>query len=302
MSNTNEINFIEIAQNVYFLRGLNYSEIKAVAKYYRTVECKAEELLVVQDFKSEALYFLFEGVCGVYSGDLDRNHLVDVKISGDCFGEISFFTGQNATASVMAHQDATVFVLTRTDFEDLITLHPRIGYVIYKNIFHAISDRFKRLPPLFANLFLWGYNSKESIVRNNAKNHAVKVLKLLMVFIWLSTIFVGGYAGNMLFNSHFHKYFPDTFTGRFVFVITGMIFLSSILLSVWFIIDFFIVNALKHKRSCKECKFYQVISDKPLCLINFMKKKGPFPPEEVHKCEYFEGRGEELAKAVGDGS
>ncbi len=291
MNDKEDFNFLQIAQNVYFFKKMNLSEFKAIKEYLDVYEFKKSEKILVQKYKSESLYFLYEGVCGVYKGSIKQSNLVDVKISGDCFGEISFFTGNKATASVVAHQDVKIASINREQFKELVQLHPRIGYVVFKNLFVTIFERFDQMPQFFSNLFLWGYNSKESIMKKQVKSSVVNILKGLMFFIWLLTIVLGGLGGNVLFDTHFYKYFPAGFSGKFIFVIIGMLFLSSILLCIWFLIDFGINWSLRSKRFCQDCKFYQKISDKPMCMINFIKRRNSPSPVESHHCDLFERKG-----------
>ncbi|MHC4505975.1 MAG: response regulator [Planctomycetota bacterium] len=108
-----------------FLAGLPEELVAAVYESASPSEHKKGEILVKPAEIVKSLHMIDMGEVEVLPADNGRPG--EVLGRGECFGQLSFLSGDPAGSSVRARTDVVVASIGRTDFESLLAKHPRLG-------------------------------------------------------------------------------------------------------------------------------------------------------------------------------
>ncbi len=124
-----------------FFEGLSEEELAAAVGRLPALRFPAGATLIAQGDTLGDIYVIRSGTADVYFPDRDG---VEVCINhagpGDTLGEMAFFTGQPASASVRARTDVEVLVLDEAAFMEISAAFPRI----YRNVGAILSGRLLR--------------------------------------------------------------------------------------------------------------------------------------------------------------
>ncbi len=112
--------------------------------------CKTERVpkgsvIVNENALGEALYIIRSGRVTVFKGDQDHPVELGQMGPGELFGEMSLIDDVLTSASVMASEDADLFVLPRHDFDKLIASDKTLAYKVYRSFCHALSEKLRQL-------------------------------------------------------------------------------------------------------------------------------------------------------------
>ena len=108
--------------------------------------CKPEEMLISQGEEGEriSLYFLARGSCQVLvKNEMQVEKAVAIIYPATHFGEVALITGGQRSASVRSLNYATLAVLQKEDFTQLISMFP-FCVTIFKQTMFRYSDPYKR--------------------------------------------------------------------------------------------------------------------------------------------------------------
>ncbi len=93
----------------------------------------------------EEIYFIRRGTIKIelpLSGG--RAHHLSSFGRGDFFGDLSFMDQRHRSASARASSDASLFVLSRGDFDRMMTTHPRAASVFFERLSYMLAGRLRR--------------------------------------------------------------------------------------------------------------------------------------------------------------
>ena len=86
---------------------------------------------IIKEGDSDArIYVINTGRVEVTKGDKSLGELKD----GDFFGEMSFLTGEMRSASVVAKENSTIFMLDATSFLEMIKKNPELALKIMRGL------------------------------------------------------------------------------------------------------------------------------------------------------------------------
>ena len=120
------------------------------------VPFKAREVLVEQGARLDSLLVVLDGHVGVQaalSNGYDTSH-IDVSIlgPGDLIGEMSFVTGEPASASVVSVEPGRLLRVPRAALDSLMRFDPGFGARLFRSLSSLLAYRLRdttaRLPPL----------------------------------------------------------------------------------------------------------------------------------------------------------
>jgi len=104
------------------------------------VECAAGDVLFHQGEPSGDLYFVLSGRFRAVRAEEGRARTLGEIARGETIGELSLFTGEARSATIVALRASTVARLTRADFERILALQPSIAIATAR----LVIDRFRR--------------------------------------------------------------------------------------------------------------------------------------------------------------
>lgn len=114
--------------DVPLLAPLSPADKDLIDEGMRIEEYGAGERIVVQDEPGETAYIIHGGSCDVViRGASGASTPVANLKPPTIFGEMSLLTGAPRSATVVAHEDATVFAIDKKLFADVLTAHPSIS-------------------------------------------------------------------------------------------------------------------------------------------------------------------------------
>jgi len=117
-------------------------EEKVVRRKLAERECAAlERLLIEKDFAKRdniltqgqvggVLYILRSGLAEISAESNGQQVHLGGAREGDLFGELTFLTGDVATATVVAEDDCVVYKLKRDDCSELMQTEPELVYAL----------------------------------------------------------------------------------------------------------------------------------------------------------------------------
>lgn len=88
------------------------------------------QLVVEEGSFGNSLYVLASGSLEVFTGKAAAELKLANLAPGDFFGEAALLTGRPRTATIRATAHAECLVLSREDYLDMVTMHPRIQQVM----------------------------------------------------------------------------------------------------------------------------------------------------------------------------
>lgn len=131
------------------LAGLSASQLEDVSGRLKAARYRQGEAIVREGEPGEEMYFLESGRVQVV-----RNHgaeaiVLDELGAGDLFGEMALLTGNPRSATVTAMSEVNVWVLGRSDFDDLVTAYPHLALALSRLLserLRATDARFMQRP------------------------------------------------------------------------------------------------------------------------------------------------------------
>ena len=87
----------------------------------------ADELVYARGDAGDALYLIESGSVSILSNRMGRDTLSQQLAQGEFFGETALLTGKTRSVTVRADVDSNLWVLYRSDFEQLVNAYPAIS-------------------------------------------------------------------------------------------------------------------------------------------------------------------------------
>ena len=111
------------------------------------VSLPAGEVLMRQGERGDAAYLAVSGRLRVYIADeAGRQRMVREMGRGELIGEISLYTGEPRTATVVAVRDTVLVRLERAQFEELLALDPRVSMFFTSRVIQRLRTEHLRRP------------------------------------------------------------------------------------------------------------------------------------------------------------
>ncbi len=125
------------------LNDIQLANLAAIGQH-RTYE--EGELIVTEDSKAEACFFLLAGrvdieIRAIYAGRGPQK-LTTLK-RGELFGELSLVDGFLRSATARAVDAAELVAFDNAQLEELMENDPAVGYTIMRNIANVLSTRIR---------------------------------------------------------------------------------------------------------------------------------------------------------------
>src|SRR3990167_7510140 len=121
-------NLAETIRHIPFFSGLSREDLARIVGKLEAVRFSAGQTIVKQGEVGDALYMVQTGAVEVVL-EQDGLRVESVAILGpyESFGEMSLFTGQKRSATVIALIDCIVFKLSKEIWEEQLLQHPSLS-------------------------------------------------------------------------------------------------------------------------------------------------------------------------------
>jgi len=169
-------------EDKFFKRNLSESE-KSVLSNLKEFKHRQSERIIEQGKPGGRLFILYAGKVGVeVISNGTRSHIVDIK-EGNMIGEFSFLSGKETRADVIAMENCVVYMLTKEQFEIIMSSECQLAYDIFQRMLesssHALINlEYKLLPFL-------------KVVSEKVRNIPliVKILPVIFVILYMLAFF-----------------------------------------------------------------------------------------------------------------
>lgn len=131
----------------------------------------ANEVVYAEGTPGDALYIVETGEVRLFDSAFSDAQLLERIRAGETFGEMALLTGRTRAECARAGSDATLWVLYRSDFDELMVQYPEISVSLSR----AISDRLKSRESDFVERHLQRIDLLQGLARSEVKQIASKV-------------------------------------------------------------------------------------------------------------------------------
>lgn len=136
---------IEQLINVPLFSTFNFNELCVVKKYVRIEQYKMGQNLFKEGDYGDFVGFLISGRLQVIKESKNGKATLMAELSkGRPVGEMSLLDETSRSATVKVVEDSTVVVLTKSNFEQILTNYPRIGIKIFKVLARLVSLNLRK--------------------------------------------------------------------------------------------------------------------------------------------------------------
>ena len=124
--------------------GINSVSNELLKKYGKTY--KKNQIIIKEDEKSDDIYLVYKGSCGVVKKVNKTYKKMNIIYSGELFGEMAVFDEKIRSATIVAREDHTVCLLfSKNEFIEIYKIHPRWMDKIIQEISLRILKMIKKL-------------------------------------------------------------------------------------------------------------------------------------------------------------
>lgn len=122
----------------YFHAGLKDSESPAqtterLLKHMRQLHATTDTVLLQEDHPVDAVYFIDSGEVTVQSDRIDgKTKKLRTQSSGTVIGEIGIYSDSNATATVLASKDTTLYCLSKDELQQMESADPELAILVHR--------------------------------------------------------------------------------------------------------------------------------------------------------------------------
>lgn len=128
---------VEMLRTVPLFRELPQEALRAIARRLLVRHVPAGEAVFAEGSAGDALYLVESGEVQIVAGTGAGTKVLATLRAGESFGEMALLTGKSRSAGARAVRDTNLWMLYRTDFEDLLVRHPSISLALNR----ALSER-----------------------------------------------------------------------------------------------------------------------------------------------------------------
>jgi len=148
--------------------GCSIEELSEIVKVTNVIKLGMGDVLFNQGDPGDSLYLISRGSMEVVVSSKQRKFSKDKEYSrytpegqektlvklekGDFFGEISFLTGSNRTATLVASEETFLFEISRDDFSEVLKIFPQLENCLHEYYRSRVLDLILAKSPLFLSL------------------------------------------------------------------------------------------------------------------------------------------------------
>lgn len=131
-----------ILAQVTIFAGLSQDELKLLQNICHLRLFNKDEVVYHDGEPAVAAFIIQSGSAGLYQlyGD-ETPERIACYYQGDHFGEMALITEGNRPYQAIALETTQLLVIFRTEFENLIAIHPHLGIIVLKNIAEKLNNR-----------------------------------------------------------------------------------------------------------------------------------------------------------------
>ncbi len=116
-----------IIKNIPFFAALSPEEVEHVERLIIKRRFSKDQIVLFEEDTANYMYLVYSGkVRVVKMSEEGREQIITIHKKGDFFGEMALLDGKTSPATVIAHEDAVIGLLSKNDFELYLLSHETI--------------------------------------------------------------------------------------------------------------------------------------------------------------------------------
>lgn len=138
-----------IFKTISIFKNLSDKHLSLIAEGCRIIYKKKGEVIFYQSDYSSDLYIVFDGClkASLFNEDGEEFVITCFK-KGDFFGELSLLDGETRSATIIVDEDATLGILSRRKFLELVNNEPNIAVEMLR----ALAQRLRKTDAIIGSL------------------------------------------------------------------------------------------------------------------------------------------------------
>ena len=113
-----------IIRNIPFFSDLSDEEIEQLDRIIIKKNFAKDQIVLLEEDTSNYMYIVYAGKVRVVKQSIEgREHLLTIHKKNDYFGEMSLLDGKTSPATVIAHEESVIGLLSKNDFEQHVLGH-----------------------------------------------------------------------------------------------------------------------------------------------------------------------------------
>ena len=118
---------INIIRNIPLFSGLTDEETEHIERFIRKKQFARDQIVLFEEDTANYMYIVYAGKVRVVKHNKEgREQIITIHKKNDYFGEMSLLDGKTAPATVIAHEDAVIGLLSKNHFEQYLLSNDRI--------------------------------------------------------------------------------------------------------------------------------------------------------------------------------
>jgi predicted acylesterase/phospholipase RssA/CRP-like cAMP-binding protein len=145
---SNSVIIDESLQNIPFFRALSPDTLRAISAKMQFVHLEHGQIVFAEGTVGDAMYLIESGQVkvSISTGDGKREKIINHLGPGNFFGEMALILDQRRSATVSVTIDVDLWVLHKSDLDELLAENPEIALQITRELSRRLSDTVLDIP------------------------------------------------------------------------------------------------------------------------------------------------------------
>lgn len=140
---------MSILSAVELFKGLSEEELATIESHCVKRTFPKNTVLISENDPADSLYVIESGRVKVYlSDDNGKEYIVNIQTGGEYFGELALLDDSKRSASVMAMESSTFYILYKKDFVELLEKFPGMAITLLHNTARRVRHLTERVRSL----------------------------------------------------------------------------------------------------------------------------------------------------------
>jgi len=113
-----------LIMNIPLFADLSNEEVELIEGIIVKKNFVKDQIVLLEEETANCMYIVYAGKVRVVKQSTEgREQILTIHKKNECFGELSLLDGKTSPATVIAHEDAVIGLLSKNDFEQLLLDH-----------------------------------------------------------------------------------------------------------------------------------------------------------------------------------
>jgi CRP/FNR family transcriptional regulator len=149
---TNQKSFSNIIKNIPLFSDLSDEETERIDHIINKRNFARDQIVLFEEDTAKYMYIVYAGKVRVVKQSKEgREQIITIHKKNDFFGEMSLLDGKTAPATVIAHEDAVIGLLSKSDFEQHLLSNEKIRGKIIDLLCAQLRDSWAMIKILSFN-------------------------------------------------------------------------------------------------------------------------------------------------------